>query len=116
MSLITFLLSHSLSLRLFNASLQVCGRYFCDFLTGIDNIHLQMRYMYPKMVSPSMYISHEDAQGVVLNYRTTRNGFCPYLLGTVRQLPFEHGSPHRATFCVNPMIEIDSKSVGLRYA
>ncbi len=33
------------------------------------------------MVSPSMYISHEDAEGVLLHYRTTRNGFCPYLIG-----------------------------------
>lgn len=61
--------------------IQCCGRYFSDFLTGIDNIHLQMRYMYPKMISPSMYISHEDVDGVVLHYRTTRNGFCPYLSG-----------------------------------
>ncbi|XP_057364672.1 soluble guanylate cyclase 89Db-like isoform X1 [Daphnia carinata] len=66
--------------------IKVCGRYFCDFLTGIDNIHLQMRYMYPKMVSPSMYISHEDSEGVVLHYRTTRNGFCPYLIGQLHQI------------------------------
>ncbi|XP_046645351.1 soluble guanylate cyclase 89Db-like isoform X2 [Daphnia pulicaria] len=66
--------------------IKVCGRYFCDFLTGIDNIHLQMRYMYPKMVSPSMYISHEDAEGVLLHYRTTRNGFCPYLIGQLHQI------------------------------
>ena len=43
-----------------------------------------MRYMYPKMVSPSMYISHEDADGVVLHYRTTRDGFTPYLKGETR--------------------------------
>ena len=29
----------------------------------------------------SMYISHEDSDGVLLHYRTTRNGFCPYLIG-----------------------------------
>ncbi|XP_046647803.1 soluble guanylate cyclase 89Db-like [Daphnia pulicaria] len=62
------------------------GRYFCDFLTGIDNIHLQMRYMFPKMVSPSMYISHEDADGVLLHYRTPRSGLCPYLRGLLLQL------------------------------
>ncbi len=45
------------------------------------NLSSHSRYMYPKMVSPSMYISHEDCEGVVLHYRTTRNGFCPYLIG-----------------------------------
>ncbi|XP_032778265.1 soluble guanylate cyclase 89Db isoform X3 [Daphnia magna] len=66
--------------------IKVCGRYFCDFLTGIDNIHLQMRYMFPKMVSPSMYISHEDVDGVLLHYRTPRNGLCPYLRGLLLQI------------------------------
>lgn len=33
------------------------------------------------MVSPSMYVSQEDPDGVLLHYRTTRNGFCPYLIG-----------------------------------
>ena len=33
------------------------------------------------MVNPSMYISHEDQDGVVLHYRTSREGFSPYLKG-----------------------------------
>lgn len=37
--------------------------------------------MFPKMVSPSMYISHEDVDGVLLHYRTPRHGLCPYLRG-----------------------------------
>lgn len=44
-------------------------------------MHLRMRFMYPKMKSPSMYVSHEDANGVLLHYRTTRNGYSPYLIG-----------------------------------
>lgn len=62
-------------------SYQVCGRFFCDFLTAIDSIHLQMVQTYPDMANPFMYVSHEDKDGVLLHYRSSRKGFCPYLTG-----------------------------------
>lgn len=36
---------------------------------------------YPEMINPFMYVASEDADGVVLYYRTSRTGFCPYLSG-----------------------------------
>ena len=60
---------------------QACGRYFCELLSGIDNIHLHMRYTYPKMVNPFIFVIQEDDNGVIINYRTTRIGFCPFLFG-----------------------------------
>ncbi|XP_076621621.1 soluble guanylate cyclase 89Db [Colletes latitarsis] len=62
-------------------TVKATGRYFCDFLQSVDNIHMQMRFTYPKMKSPSMYTTHIDAQGVVLVYRSTRQGFTHYLMG-----------------------------------
>ncbi|XP_053996813.1 soluble guanylate cyclase 89Db-like isoform X1 [Hylaeus anthracinus] len=62
-------------------TVKATGRYFCDFLQSVDNIHMQMRFTYPKMKSPSMYTTHVDAQGVVLVYRSTRQGFTHYLMG-----------------------------------
>lgn len=61
--------------------MKATGRYFCDFLQSVDNIHMQMRFTYPKMKSPSMYTTHVDPQGVVLVYRSTRQGFTYYLMG-----------------------------------
>ncbi|XP_037942629.1 soluble guanylate cyclase 89Da-like [Teleopsis dalmanni] len=57
------------------------GRYFCDFLQSIDNIHLQMRFTYPKMKSPSMQLTHMDNDGAVILYRSGRTGFSKYLIG-----------------------------------
>lgn len=60
------------------------GRYFCDFLQSVDNIHLQMRFTYRKMKSPSMQITEVDVNGAVLIYRSTRSGFSKYLMGELR--------------------------------
>jgi guanylate cyclase len=62
-------------------TIKATGRYFSDFLQNVDNIHMQMRFTYPKMKSPSMYITHVDPQGVVLVYRSTRQGFVRYFMG-----------------------------------
>ncbi|KOC63970.1 Soluble guanylate cyclase 89Da [Habropoda laboriosa] len=69
--------------------IKATGRYFCDFLQSVDNIHMQMRFTYPKMKSPSMYITHVDSQGVVLVYRSTRKGFTHYLMGQLFQIAKE---------------------------
>jgi guanylate cyclase len=40
-----------------------------------------MKYRYPKMDHPFIYVLEEDADGVVIHYRTSRIGFYPYLYG-----------------------------------
>lgn len=62
------------------------GRHFCDFLNGVDNIHQQMRFSYPKMKSPSMFLAEADEGGAVLVYRSKRQGFLPYLIGQLQQV------------------------------
>ncbi|XP_076238178.1 soluble guanylate cyclase 89Da [Calliopsis andreniformis] len=70
----------------YDCTVKATGRYFCDFLQSVDNIHMQMRFTYPKMKSPSMYTTHIDAQGVVLVYRSTRQGFTHYFMGQLFQI------------------------------
>lgn len=65
--------------------IKATGRYFCDFLQSVDNIHLQMRFTYRKMKSPSMQITDVDQNGAVLIYRSSRSGFSKYLMGTMNQ-------------------------------
>lgn len=50
----------------YDKMLKATGRYFCDFLQSVDNIHLQMRFTYPKMKSPSMQLTETDDNGAVL--------------------------------------------------
>ncbi|XP_045029209.1 soluble guanylate cyclase 89Db isoform X3 [Daphnia magna] len=63
-----------------------CGRFFCHFLSGIDSVHLHMKYRYPKMEHPFIYVLEEDDNGVVIHYRTFRNGFYPFLYGLLDQV------------------------------
>ncbi|XP_076683204.1 soluble guanylate cyclase 89Db [Andrena cerasifolii] len=67
-------------------TVKATGRYLCDFLQNVDNIHMQMRFTYPKMKSPSMYTTHVDPEGVVLVYRSTRQGLTHYLMGQLFQI------------------------------
>ncbi|KAL0274881.1 UNVERIFIED_CONTAM: hypothetical protein PYX00_002910 [Menopon gallinae] len=73
----------------YDQPIKATGRYFCDFLQSVDNIHLQMRFTYPKMRSPSMYITHIDSGGVVLVYRSSRTGFTQYFMGQLSQIADE---------------------------
>ncbi|XP_044019324.1 soluble guanylate cyclase 89Db-like [Aphidius gifuensis] len=70
----------------YDCTIKATGRYFCDFLQSVDNIHMQMRFTYPKMKSPSMYITHVDPHGVLLVYRSTRKGFTHYFMGQLFQI------------------------------
>ncbi|XP_011498155.1 PREDICTED: soluble guanylate cyclase 89Da-like [Ceratosolen solmsi marchali] len=70
-------------------TIKATGRYFCDFLQSVDNIHMHMRFTYPKMLSPSMYLTHVDPHGVVLVYRSTRKGFTHYFMGQLFQIAEE---------------------------
>nr|CAD7425198.1 unnamed protein product [Timema monikensis] len=73
----------------YDQTIKATGRYFSDFLQSVDNIHLQMRFTYPKMKSPSMYITHVDPEGVVLVYRSTRQGFIQYFMGQIYHIAEE---------------------------
>ncbi|BES91692.1 soluble guanylate cyclase [Nesidiocoris tenuis] len=62
------------------------GRFFTDFLQNVDNIHLEMRFSYPKMNGPSMYVTEIDKDGAVLVYRSSRSGFKNYLIGQLFEI------------------------------
>lgn len=67
--------------RRYDQTIKSTGRYFIDFLESIDNIHSQFIHSYPKMKSPSMYLTEVDKNGCVLVYRSGREGFTNYLMG-----------------------------------
>ncbi|XP_049785807.1 soluble guanylate cyclase 89Db-like [Schistocerca cancellata] len=73
----------------YDLPIKATGRHFADFLQNVDNIHMQMRFTYPKMKSPSMYITHVDPHGVELVYRSSRRGFVHYLMGQLYQIAQE---------------------------
>ncbi|XP_056638922.1 soluble guanylate cyclase 89Da-like [Diorhabda sublineata] len=70
----------------YDVTVKATGRYFTDFLESVDNIHSQFCFTYPKMQSPSMYLTDIDANGCVLIYRSCRDGFTQYLMGQLIQV------------------------------
>ncbi|KAJ8919157.1 hypothetical protein NQ315_012143 [Exocentrus adspersus] len=70
----------------YDATIKATGRYFTDFLESVDNIHSQFRLTYPKMKSPSMYLTEVDENGCVLIYRSTRHGFTHYVMGQLDEI------------------------------
>ena len=65
--------------------MRASGRHLRDFLHGIDQLHETMRFAYRRMQSPSFYVSAEDADGCLLEYRSRRVGYAPYVVGQLRQ-------------------------------
>lgn len=65
----------------YDETIKGTGRHFTDFLQNVDNIHIQFTLSYPKMKSPSMYLTEVDENGCVLVYRSGRQGFTHYLMG-----------------------------------
>lgn len=66
--------------------IQVSGRHFRDFLSGIDNLHEHMRFAYPKLMSPSFFCSEETSTGLLLHYKSKRRGFLRYVMGQVMEV------------------------------
>ena len=69
----------------YDTIMRVSGRHYRDFLNGIDNLHETMRFSYPKMLSPSFYVTDEHARGCLLHYRSKRVGFKQYVVGQLKQ-------------------------------
>ncbi|RZC39378.1 soluble guanylate cyclase 89Db-like [Asbolus verrucosus] len=70
----------------YDMTIKATGRHFTDFLENVDNIHIQFTLSYPKMKSPSMYLTEVDENGCVLVYRSGRQGFTHYVMGQLRQI------------------------------
>ncbi|XP_076255247.1 soluble guanylate cyclase 89Db-like [Rhynchophorus ferrugineus] len=69
----------------YDATVRATGRYFTEFLESVDNIHHQFSFTYPKMKSPSMYLTEIDENGCVLVYRSSRTGYTHYIMGVLEQ-------------------------------
>ncbi|XP_075734510.1 soluble guanylate cyclase 88E-like [Rhipicephalus microplus] len=66
--------------------IRASGRHLRDFLAGIDNLHHQIRFSYPRMRSPSLQLLQEHRGGALLLYRSCRRGLHFYLVGQLVQV------------------------------
>ncbi len=73
----------------YDKMLLVLGRHMRDFLNGLDNLHEYLKFSYPKLKPPSFFVDEENANGLVLHYRSRRKGFVYYVMGQIRQVKRE---------------------------
>lgn len=92
----------------YDVIIKATGRYFADFLSNIDNLHSQFRVSYPKMKSPSMYITDIDEDGCVLVYRSTRRGFTQYMRGQLYQIATQFFNLKVETYVIETTNKITS--------
>jgi len=88
------------------------GRYFCDFLQSIDNIHLIMRFTYPKMKSPSMQLTAMDDNGAVILYRSSRTGMSKYLIGQMTEVAREFYGLEIKAYVIESQNDISGGTAG----
>ncbi|ALC45282.1 Gyc-89Da [Drosophila busckii] len=88
------------------------GRYFCDFLQSIDNIHLIMRFTYPKMKSPSMQLTNMDDEGAVILYRSSRTGMSKYLIGQMTEVAREFYGLQIKAYVIESQNDINGGTAG----
>ncbi|XP_025415805.1 soluble guanylate cyclase 89Db-like [Sipha flava] len=105
------------TLKHYDDYIRATGRYFCEFLKNVDNLHLQIRFRFPKMKSPSMYMSHADRDGCVLVYRSTRRGLTQYFMGQLEQIAED---VYNTKLCIRVLHEenttVTSQSISLQGA
>ncbi|XP_071955828.1 soluble guanylate cyclase 88E-like [Antedon mediterranea] len=66
--------------------LRCLGRNLRDFINGLDNLHEYMRFTYPKLKPPSFFCTEETSSGLILHYRTRREGFMYYVKGQLKEV------------------------------
>ncbi|CAN7992374.1 unnamed protein product [Ixodes pacificus] len=66
--------------------IRASGRHLRDFLRGVDNLHHQIRFSYPRMRSPSMQLREEHRLGALLHYQSDRTGLHFYVVGQLVQV------------------------------
>ncbi|CAF0963714.1 unnamed protein product [Adineta steineri] len=62
---------------------RIAARNFRDFLFVIDQLHDSNRFTFPQMRSPIFHVTEEDDTGITLEYKSVRQGFTHYAMGSL---------------------------------
>lgn len=66
--------------------LKVSGNTLPEFLGNLDNLHARVGLLYPELRPPSFECTHTDATGMLLHYRSEREGMAPLVVGLLQGL------------------------------
>ena len=66
--------------------LKMSGNTLPEFLHNLDNLHARVGLLYPELRPPSFECSHLTEEGMVLHYRSVREGMAPLVVGLLQGL------------------------------
>ena len=66
--------------------LKVSGKTLPEFLHNLDNLHARVGLLYPELRPPSFECTHLDEAGLLLHYRSEREGMAPLVVGLLEGL------------------------------
>lgn len=66
--------------------LKVSGKTLPEFLNNLDNLHARVGLLYPELRPPSFECTHWDTAGLLLHYRSEREGMAPLVVGLLQGL------------------------------
>lgn len=66
--------------------LKMSGNTLPEFLHNLDNLHARVGLLYPELRPPSFECTHLNEEGMVLHYRSVREGMAPLVVGLLQGL------------------------------
>lgn len=66
--------------------LKMSGNTFPEFLRNLDNMHARVGLLYPELQPPSFECTDVNDHGMLLHYRSHREGMAPLVVGLLQGL------------------------------
>lgn len=66
--------------------LKMSGNTLPEFLRNLDNMHARVGLLYPELQPPSFQCTDMTEQGMMLHYRSHREGMAPLVVGLLQGL------------------------------
>lgn len=66
--------------------LKMSGNTLPEFLRNLDNMHARVGLLYPELQPPSFECTEVSEQGMLLHYRSHREGMAPLVVGLLQGL------------------------------
>jgi hypothetical protein len=66
--------------------LELAGNTFPELLQNLNDIHFRVKSLMPDLNPPGFEVSEQTEHSLKLHYRSSRDGFIPFLVGVLRGL------------------------------
>ena len=86
--------------------LKRAGASLGDTLRSLDGLHSRIHQALPKLRPPSFEIE-EDAEGITVRYRSSREGLAPFVIGLLQGLAAMHRQTVRVSHAVRRSAGVD---------